>query len=165
MMCILLYTHSKSNMAAKDILWFGDSLVHLYHIIPKSIIGEICRLLIFYTFIFFCRVECHIMIFQILSQDNLFWIVFIWIFAKVLGRFRTFKSTYNWNNAGIRIERIFQRFSYMIWMKSHIIFVVTWPWKKPSPPSIFCTLYRLNGVTMRFEIEILRFLTFPLECT
>ena len=28
-------THHKSNMAANEIVWFGDSLVHLYHTIPK----------------------------------------------------------------------------------------------------------------------------------
>ena len=29
MMCIFLYTHHKSNMAANEFIWFGDSLVHL----------------------------------------------------------------------------------------------------------------------------------------
>ena len=36
MMCIFLYTHHKSNMAANEFIWFGDSLVHLYHTIPKQ---------------------------------------------------------------------------------------------------------------------------------
>ena len=35
-MCILLYTHDKSNMATKEILWFGESSVTLCHTNPPT---------------------------------------------------------------------------------------------------------------------------------